>query len=198
MAWQTTRPSLLVRLRNPADDASWAEFDRRYGELILRYGLHKGLQLADAEDVRQEVLVSLSRAMRSFEYSPERGRFRSYLGRVVHNAVTRNATRPYRRRECLLEDERLMVDRADSRDPDEVWEREWVNHHLRLAMQVIRRTFDPRTIEAFDGFLAGDSTELVARKTGLSHAAANKAKQRIRNRIRELIAAQLADEEEAH
>ncbi len=50
MAWQTTRPSLLERVRDPANDAAWAEFDRSYGELILRYCHRCGLQHSDAED----------------------------------------------------------------------------------------------------------------------------------------------------
>ncbi|MCA9752374.1 MAG: sigma-70 family RNA polymerase sigma factor, partial [Gemmatimonadetes bacterium] len=116
MIWHTTRPSLLLRLRDPSDRRSWAEFDARYGELIVRYCLRRGLQLADAEDVRQEVLVSLASALKTFEYSPERGRFRGYLGRAVRNAIFRQATRPYRVREALGGDEGL--DRAPEAPAD--------------------------------------------------------------------------------
>src|SRR3954469_2676729 len=93
MDWTSTHPSLLERLRDAGDAAAWREFDRRYGELIVRYARARGLQQADAEDVRQAVLLSLSRSMPRFEYSPARGRFRHYLGRVVRNAVSRWGSR---------------------------------------------------------------------------------------------------------
>src|SRR5262249_5091882 len=89
IGWQTGRPSLLDRRRDPADAAGWGEFDRMYGELIVRYCRGRGLQLADAEDVRQIVLWNLSKAMPGFRYSRERGRFRDYLGRAVRNAIWR-------------------------------------------------------------------------------------------------------------
>ena len=54
-----TRASLLIRLRRPADEAAWREFDAAYSELIVRYCRRLGLQLADAEDVRQLVLTWL-------------------------------------------------------------------------------------------------------------------------------------------
>ena len=136
MAWQTTRPSLLERVRDPANEAAWAEFDRSYGELILRYCHRCGLQHSDAEDVRQIVLMSLASALRSFEYRPQRGRFRSYLGRVVRNAVTRHATRPDGRIPVLCMDETAADATDEPRDGQ--WEQEWVAHHLRQAMQTIR------------------------------------------------------------
>ena len=71
MAWQTTHPSLLLRVSDPQDQTAWAEFDQRYGELILRYCHRCGLQHSDAEDVRQIVLVSLVSALRNFEYQPK-------------------------------------------------------------------------------------------------------------------------------
>jgi hypothetical protein len=33
-----TRPSLLVRIRDPRDDAAWAEFVDIYGPLVYDYG----------------------------------------------------------------------------------------------------------------------------------------------------------------
>jgi RNA polymerase sigma-70 factor (ECF subfamily) len=196
MPWQTTRPSLLVRLRDAGDHRSWMEFDRCYGELIVRYGLRRGLQLTDAEDVRQDVLVSLAGALRTFEYSPERGRFRGYLGRIVHNAISRHATRPHRIRETLVGDDGL--DRpAPPAERDSAWEDEWRNHHLRRALREVRRRFEPKSIEAFQMFLNGETTESVCEATGLSAEAAHKVKQRLRDRLRDVVRKQL-DEEEGH
>src|SRR5262245_5428098 len=66
--WQTST-TLLRRLRlTPADETAWAAFVGRYGGLIYRWCREWGLQPADAEDVTQNVLVELSKQMRSFVY----------------------------------------------------------------------------------------------------------------------------------
>ncbi|MDA0666364.1 MAG: hypothetical protein O3A95_09370 [Planctomycetota bacterium] len=71
-----TRPSLLLRLRDASDEKAWNEFDDTYRGLILGYCRRRGLQHGDAEDVRQMVMMNLSKAAQgSFAYNPERGRF---------------------------------------------------------------------------------------------------------------------------
>src|SRR5271167_1262857 len=93
-----TRPSLLMRLRDPADAESWRTFIAVYGPLILRYARQRGLQDADAADVAQDVLAQVARSMREFTYEPDRGRFRDWLGTVVRHRIgrflKREATRP--------------------------------------------------------------------------------------------------------
>ena len=193
MAWQTTHPSLLLRVSDPEDQTAWSEFDQRYGELILRYCHRCGLQHSDAEDVRQIVLVSLVSALRSFEYQPKRGRFRSYLGRVVRNAAIRYATRPESRLTVLAMDG-TTYDAADDDPPDERWEQEWVAYHLRRAMQTIRQTIDPARVEIFDRLLAGASVTQVAREYEMTTDAIHKIKQRTRDQLKQIIATQIDDE----
>ena len=58
-----TRASLLSRLKDGTDQNAWWEFDRAYRDLILSYACRQGLQPADAEDVRQLVMMNLARSM---------------------------------------------------------------------------------------------------------------------------------------
>ena len=55
-----TRASLLVRLRDPRDEAAWVEFIDLYGALVYNYARKQGLQDADAADLGQEVLQASS------------------------------------------------------------------------------------------------------------------------------------------
>jgi RNA polymerase sigma-70 factor (ECF subfamily) len=93
-----TRPSLLLRLRDPLDAESWRAFVTLYGPLILRFTRQAGLQDADAADVAQDVLARVARAIRDFTYRPECGRFRDWLGTAVRHRVRsflkREAHRP--------------------------------------------------------------------------------------------------------
>ena len=56
----TTRVSLLVRLRDPADGEAWQTFVDVYAPLVYSYCRRKGLQEADASDVTQEVLTQVA------------------------------------------------------------------------------------------------------------------------------------------
>jgi RNA polymerase sigma-70 factor (ECF subfamily) len=75
-----------VRLQQaPADQAAWAEFLRRYGTRIHGWCRRWGIQEADAQDVSQDVLLKLVRAMQTFRYDPAQ-RFRGWLKTVAHHA----------------------------------------------------------------------------------------------------------------
>jgi RNA polymerase sigma-70 factor (ECF subfamily) len=191
---QTTRPSLLVRLRRDDDDAAWIDFDRQYGELILRYCLCRGLQPSDAEDVRQRVLMGLVQVMPSFEYAPERGRFRGYLWRVVQNAIHRHFKCP-NRSVITLDKEELALIAEDGAGEDDLWEREWMNHHVRRAMRFVRQTVGRRTMDVFDRLLAGRTVAQVASEMNMTREAVQKIRERVRDRLRDRIAIQLAEQE---
>jgi RNA polymerase sigma-70 factor (ECF subfamily) len=193
---ETTRPSLLSRVRNLSDHAAWREFDEKYRDLILRYCQRKGLQRSDAEDVRQMVMLNLARHLRKFTYRPERGRFRDYMGRVVQNAIHRFFRSPRPENRGLDAD--VVAGLADEDgERDEAWEAEWMLHHYRMAMSNVRRTAEPKSIEVFERLLAGESPDEVATSLGMKRDAVHKVKQRMRNRLRDLVAEQILDEDGA-
>lgn len=196
MGAETTQPSLLSRVRDASDDAAWREFDAKYRELILRYSRARGLQPADAEDVRQITMSNLAKSLRTFEYAPDKGRFRNYLGQVVRSAISRHFRRPEIRARALDSGVLATVEAADSGDADELWEQEWVRHHYRLAMETVRKTYEPRSVEMFDRLLAGGSVDKVAAEFDSTPQAVHKVKQRIRKRLTELIALQVREEDE--
>lgn len=189
----TTRPSLLERLREPGDQAAWDEFDRRYREVIVRYCLRSGLTYSDSEDVCQAVLISLVKALPRFRYRPERGRFRGYLARTVYRAVAAHLRR------CAgeprpLEEEVLAALHGDGSHADEIWEREWEGHHLRLALRTIRDTHNPRSVAAFDRMLAGEDNRTIAAELGLTELHVRKIRQRIGERLATLVERQIENE----
>ncbi len=192
----TTRASLLSRVRDPRDDAAWREFEETYRDLIVRYCRSRRLQTADAEDVRQLVMFSLSKGLRSFEYRPERGKFRHYLCRTIRNAIIQHSARPNSPKGALDTQELAGVLADDSGETDALWEREWMDHHYRLAMKTIRDTFEPRSVEVFDRLLDGQPVDDVARLYETTTQAVHKVKQRIRNRMMELVREQIREEDE--
>lgn len=194
MRWATTRSSIIARLRDPHDHDAWRTFDRLYGEVVVRYGMRRGLALDDAQDVRQIVLLSLVHRMQRFELLRERGRFRSYLGRVVGNAIHRHRRRAHYAREWLAPDLTLFERPAEAAPADTVWDEEWSSHHLRRALETLRRSAQPRSIVIFERLLAGDSPEDVARAAGASVDSVYKLQQRFRARLSELVHGQIEAE----
>src|SRR5258706_12021873 len=75
----STRASLLVRLRDPRDEAAWTEFVDLYVPVIYGYARKQGLQDADAVDLSQEVITAVADAVRRLDYDRQRGAFRNWL-----------------------------------------------------------------------------------------------------------------------
>jgi RNA polymerase sigma-70 factor (ECF subfamily) len=82
-----TRISLILRLAEPADVQAWEEFAAVYGPALYRLALRRGLQSADAEDVAQEILFAVARAIERFEPDQQRARFRTWLSRIARNLL---------------------------------------------------------------------------------------------------------------
>ncbi|HEV3259784.1 MAG TPA: sigma-70 family RNA polymerase sigma factor, partial [Gemmataceae bacterium] len=83
----TTRPSLLVRLRDARDIEAWRQFVQLYGPVVYAYGRRRGLQDADAADLTQEVLRAVSTAVTRLEYDRQRGSFGGWLFTVAHHKL---------------------------------------------------------------------------------------------------------------
>src|SRR5262245_47074666 len=195
LSTRTTSTSLLSRVRDPGDHTAWREFDGRYRELMLRFCKRRGMSHVDAEDVVQRVFTSLSQALRTFQYDPGRGRFRDFLFRCVRNCISDWSRSPDRRRAAVEIGAAEVDSLVPSRDENEAWEREWVDHHYRLAIESIRGTFEARTVALFDQMMAGATVAELAGKYGMTEEAVAKTRQRVRTRMEELIAQQIADED---
>lgn len=191
---EQTRASLLARLSGDADQATWLEFFDRYGPLVHGYARGRGLQPVDAEDVTQEVLMSLMSAMPGFTYSPPRGRFRSYLRTVTSRAVFKKFRQ--NRPTTSLHEVADIDPSLQSDNDDVVWEEEWRRYHVRQAMRSIEHEFGELDRLAFTRYaLHGESPEQTAQDLGMTVDRVYQAKSRILKRLSALIAARRREED---
>ena len=121
-----TRPSLLVRLRNPKDSAAWAEFVQVYTPLVYRYCRRAGLQSADAAEMAQETFAQVFQAIGSFSYDRGRGRFRDWLGAVVRSRLSRLFAKATRAPDLL--DGQTLDHQAATAPVDPIWVDEFDAH----------------------------------------------------------------------
>src|SRR5438552_1199479 len=74
-----TRATLIHRLKNWQDQASWQDFFDTYWRLIFTVAIQAGLTEVEAQDVVQETMVSVARHMPSFKYNCVQGSFKCWL-----------------------------------------------------------------------------------------------------------------------
>ncbi|MBK9126972.1 MAG: sigma-70 family RNA polymerase sigma factor [Phycisphaerales bacterium] len=185
----TTRLTLLLRLRNRSDRISWQEFHDRYGQLLYRYARSRGASHADAEDVIQEVEMYLFKALDGFEYDAGKGRFRSYLRAAVVHALGRRASKAARQPDALDPQQFDYVAGQQEASMDERWEREWQLHRLRWALRAIAVNFEPNSLRAFEMHVLGNrSVEETAQALGMSKASVYQARSRILRSLKEKLA----------
>src|SRR5687767_791860 len=80
-----TRPSLLIRIRDPMDAEAWSQFVEVYGPIVYHFSRKRGLQDSDAADLTQTVFHAIAQQIHRLDYDPRRGSFRGWLFRVVRN-----------------------------------------------------------------------------------------------------------------
>lgn len=92
-----TRASLILRLQNADDVAAWDEFAELYGPVVFRTARARGFQVADAENVVQEVLLAVAQSISQWLERDDRGSFRRWLLSLARNhavnMLTQRATR---------------------------------------------------------------------------------------------------------
>jgi RNA polymerase sigma-70 factor, ECF subfamily len=177
----STHVSLLARIRNTADAVSWELFVRTYGMAVYHFCRRRGLQESDSVDLVQEVLVQVMISIRTFDYNPNRGRFRDWLGAVTRSKLARfwRATARQDQLNTAIDPDKIG---AQGIDPD--WTTELDAQLLRTALEVISAAFDPTNWKAFERtWIHNESAAIVAEELGIPVAQVYVAKSRISKRL---------------
>src|SRR5450755_4571265 len=119
-----TRASLLLRLRDPRDEAAWTQFVDLYTPLVYSYARKNGLRDADAADLCQEVLGAVAASVGRLEYDPRRGAFRSWLFTIVRRKLS-NWCRTRRNQRDDTDDAGIIELCPAPAGEEAAWEAEW-------------------------------------------------------------------------
>lgn len=195
-----TRASLLVRLRDRADHGAWQEFVDVYGPLIYGFARKRGLQDADAADLMQDVLRSVSGSIGRLDYDPRQGRFRGWLFTITRNRLnTLQSSRKARVRGTGDTDaqEALAAQADPSAGLESEWELEYQRRLTAVVLDHIRGEFGRKVWDAFwKTAVDGEPGEAVARELGMSTGAVYVAKSRVLARARAEVQRRIEEEEE--
>lgn len=188
-----TSPSLLFRLKEGDDEAAWEEFVAIYRPVIVRLAMLKGLQHCDAEDLAQQVLISVSKSIPKWEQDAHRARFRTWLQKVVRNATLNALTRTASERAVGGTSVMSLLNSqpAHSHEDSALFDLEWRREAFRWAADQVREEFQPATWEAFwltavEGLTAQEAAERVKKSAGAVYVARSRVMQRIQSVLSEM------------
>ena len=185
-----TRPSLLVRLRDPRDEAAWREFVDLYAPLIYHHARRQGLQDADAVDLSQEVISAVAGAVGRLDYDPQRGSFRSWLFTVLRRKLSnwRRAQKHRPRGSGDTATHRRLEQCPAAEGAEADWEADWQERVYVWACEQVRGDVSPATWQAFwRTAIDGQPGKQVAADLGLTVAAVYHARSRVLARLKALV-----------
>ena len=179
----TTKKTLLQQIKS-GNDGAWYEFYLVYTPLIKFCGRKCNISEDDLEDLVQMVMLRFHKAQESFCYDQSKGHFRSYLGRVIHSAISEL------KHSRVKNAEELPEDVADSQEDwvAKLTEDEWKNYLQENALPLLRQRINPTTYMAFElSVLHGQSPQEVAEVLDMDVAHVYNAKARCQRMLQEII-----------
>ena len=187
-----TRATLIQRLKNWQDQASWQVFFDTYWKLIFTVAIQAGLTEVEAQDVVQETMFSVARHMPSFTYDRV-GSFKTWLLNMTRWRITdqlrkRGPTHEHFPTRNDSTDRTDTVERvADPaiRTLDSVWEADWEKNLFDAALSNVKRRLDPGKYQIFDFYVNQEwSPERVAKRFSISVDQVYLIKHRVTEAIR--------------
>ena len=194
-----TRQSLLERLRNLDDHASWQEFFDTYWKLIYCAAIKYGLSDSEAEEVVQETIIGVARKMETFRYEPQTCSFKGWLMHVTQRRIIdrlrKRQTQPQSfaplRSDTSTGGTALEIpDAAAEQAFEGMWTEEWEKNLMDAAMERVKRKVNPEHYQIFylhsvKNMAAGD----IAKLLGVSIAKVYVVRHRVANLIKREVKA---------
>jgi RNA polymerase sigma-70 factor (ECF subfamily) len=194
-----TRGSLLSRLKNWEDNASWRDFFDTYWRLIYNFALQRGLSHEEAEEVVQETVLAAAKSIGKFQYNPKVCRFKTWLLGVTTSKIANQFARrartpalsaPPRPDDSTGTDPLEQIPGEQAAQWDRAWDEEWEKHLMEIAVQRVKARVSIEQYQMFDLFaLKGWSARDVAKTLGVTIGHVYVAKHRVAKLIRREVEA---------
>lgn len=181
-----TRVSLLIKIKDGSNAAAWQEFDAIYRPMLNRFARTYGASEADAEDVVQQCMSAIHAHIKHFDYDPAKGRFRGWLKTLVNNRI-RNRFR--KKNEEIARTRHFADLQAEHGDPEAVFEKIWMDEHLKHALKIVKREVEEKTFKAFVAYVIEEKpVDDVCKMLDLNQNQVHKAKYRLTRKLADVMA----------
>jgi RNA polymerase sigma-70 factor (ECF subfamily) len=209
----TTHWSMVVRagrVSSPGADAALTELCRTYWYPLYAFARRQGRSPTDAEDLTQSFFARLLEKNYLADAQREKGRFRTFLLTAFKRFLANEWDRQHALKRGGFDsivsmdqdwaESRLQAEPSHHTTPETLFERQWA---VTLLDQVLKQLETEYTVsgraEVFrslrPSLVRGESPKpysAIATELGLTEPAVKMAVQRLRNRYRELLCAEIA------
>ena len=178
-----TSKTLLLRLQQQNDEKAWERFSLEYRPFI--YSLIKvyGVSHEDSEELVQDVLVKVWKAMGDFLYVRERCKFRTWLSRIIKNATLNFLNlKKNKAKKLEVDDSEDALNNFSSRNEvDEKAETEWKLFIANKAWENIQESFSEKVLQAYTFMATGKSAAEAAEKFNIEENTAFRYRKRVKD-----------------
>ncbi|QDV88214.1 RNA polymerase sigma factor [Stieleria magnilauensis] len=181
-----------MRIRDPRDRQAWDEFSDLYRPVVCRMARHRGMQPADADDLAQQVLLAISRAIEGFTPDHGQAKFRTWLKtiarRAIINALSRSAPDLAIGGSDVLD---LLNQQPAADEQTQTLLLQYRREIFLVAASQIREEFRGETWQAFwSSVVLGQDVQQVAeslnRSPGSVYTARSRVMKRLKDKVQEL------------
>lgn len=187
---ELTRITLLESVRQAQSGEPWEEFVRVYDGLIASWLRSQGVNDADADDIRQEVMQAVIKDIPNFQHSGRPGAFRAWLRRITANRMRRLWQKRQRSgsgsgRVDVSEIANQLED--DSSRLTLAWDRDHDQFVLNRLLGMLQGRFSHQSLTAFRRLaIAQEPVEQVSSELGMTVGAARVAQHRVLRAMKNL------------
>jgi len=183
----STRSSLVAGLKEFSEER-WIRFALVYTPLLRFWIRRKNVPVAQVDDVLQESFRSICTGIGSFERDAARGTFRGWLRAIVERRVA-DHFRSQPPEFSIPQDRLANVATPLQKEPEAIESEQQVLEEIRArALELVRRSTTEKTWQMFwMSAVEQHPTAEIARHFGVTTAAVRVAKQRVLQRLRELL-----------
>ena len=186
MSYESTRLTLIQRIKNRLDDSSWEEFTKWYSPYIMAILHRSGVPRHEVEDLCQDILLKIWKNIENFEYKPAECTFRTWLSTVCRNKIYDFFAREKTKKKITGEGTIALV--SEKAEIDSIIEREWRLYIAGLAFEQVSQQFNEKSMSAYSEFHKGREVGEIARDLGISESSIYVYNKRVKDAMsREII-----------
>lgn len=180
-----TRQTLLMRVKNQDDEQAWNEFVSYYCTFIQVILKYLNVSKNDIDDLSQDVLLKIWKALGKLNYDSEKARFRTWMNTVIRNAVIDFHRSKNRKIKTVDPKEEIDTENfpLDNNEFTKIIDKEWRAHITNLAMDNISSIFKGNAMEVFQLHLNETPTKEIAKKLRLAEASVYKLRSRVEEKL---------------
>lgn len=181
-----TRLTLLQRAKNPDDQQAWDEFVKYYRDFIKVVLAQMNLNQKDSDDLIQEILLKIWKALPKMDYDQNRARFRTWMSHLIRNKVIdhfRKVKRLSNKQEMIVEESGNLTPVKSEPEVEKIIQSEWEIYIVKLALERIASHFSERAIDAFEMSMDNIPADEIGEKLGIKGNSVTKLKNRVKQRL---------------